>query len=48
MSRVLAQEIDLRCVGRRGRYEDVRAGFAYDPSDPYAVWVTLPSGPSGM
>lgn len=43
MSRVLAQQIGLRAIGRRGRYEDVEAGFSYDPSDPYAVWVSLPA-----
>lgn len=43
-ARVLAQQIELRWVGRRGRYEPVRAGFAYDPWDPYAVWVSLPAG----
>ena len=43
ISRVLAQELVLRCVGRHGRFEEVRAGFSYDPADPYAVWVTVPS-----
>lgn len=43
MSRVLAQDLPLRCVEVRGGLREVRAGFAYDPSDPYAVWVTVPS-----
>ena len=43
MSRVLAQELSLRCVGADGRYEQVQAGFSYDADDPYAVWVTIPS-----
>ena len=25
-----------------GVFREVSTGFAYDPADPYAVWVTLP------
>jgi hypothetical protein len=42
MSRVLAQDLVLRCVEVRGGLREVRAGFAYDPVDPYAVRVTVP------
>lgn len=41
MSRLLAQDLLLRCVELIGEPREVRAGFAYDPSDPYAVWVTV-------
>ena len=43
ISRALAQQLSLRCVGAQGLYEDVMAAFAYDPSDPYAVQVTIPT-----
>jgi hypothetical protein len=41
MSGVLAQDLSLRCVEGRG-LRDVRASFAYDPADPYAVRVAVP------
>ena len=44
ISRALAQELSLRCVGAQGLYEDVVAAFVYDASDPYAVRVTIPTG----
>lgn len=42
MSRLLAQELLLRCVDPTAGHREVRAGFTYDPSDPYAVSVTVP------
>lgn len=42
MSRMLAQDLVLRCVDAQGDFSEVPAGFAYDPSEPYAVRVTLP------
>lgn len=40
--RVHAQELTLRCVDPLGVSREVLAQFAFDPSDPYAVWVILP------
>lgn len=40
--RALAQDLFLRCIDPRGVFRDVTASFAFDPSDPYAVWVTIP------
>lgn len=36
------QELALRCVDPLGTFRDVTAEFAFDPSDPYAVWLTVP------
>ena len=41
-SRVLTQDLFLRCLDPRGVFRDVAVTFAYDPADPYAVWVTVP------
>ena len=42
ISRVLAQDLFVRCLDPRGVFRDVAVTFAYDPEDPYAVWVTVP------
>ena len=42
ISRVLAQDLFLRCLDPNGVFRDVPVTFAYDPTDPYAVWVTVP------
>ena len=42
MSSTLAQELTVRCVDEESTYVELRAGFAFDPADPYAVWVTVP------
>ena len=42
ISRVVAQDLFLRCLDPRGVCRDVAATFAFDPEDPYAVWVTIP------
>ena len=33
----------LQCIDARGRGVEIAAVFGYDPSDPYAVWITFPS-----
>ncbi len=43
ISRTLSQELTLQCVDARGRGVELVASFGYDPSDPYAVWITFPS-----
>src|SRR4051812_22692210 len=45
MSSVLSQELVLQCLDARGRTVDLPACFGYDPSDPWAVWITFP-GPN--
>ncbi len=42
IARVLAQDLFLRCIDPDGACRDVPANFSYDPSDPYAVWVSIP------
>ena len=42
MSSTLAQDLTVRCVDAGSTYVDLRAAFAFDPADPYAVWVTVP------
>jgi Streptomyces sporulation and cell division protein, SsgA len=41
MSRVLTQELVLQCLDPSGRNLDLPATFGYDPSDPWAVWITF-------
>jgi hypothetical protein len=41
MSRVLSQELVLRCLDARGRSFELPASFSFDPSDPWAVWITF-------
>ena len=43
ISPTLSQELTLQCVDARGRGVELVASFGYDPSDPYAVWITFPS-----
>jgi hypothetical protein len=45
MSRVLTQEVVLQCLDVWGRSLELPASFSYDPSDPWAVWITFP-GPT--
>ena len=40
-ARVLSQELTLQCLDARGRSVDLPASFGYDPSDPWAVWMTF-------
>ena len=42
ISRVLAQDLFLRCLDPDGVCREVTASFSYDPADPYAVWVAIP------
>ncbi|MGZ4449998.1 MAG: SsgA family sporulation/cell division regulator [Nocardioides sp.] len=46
ISASLSQELTLHCLDPHGRALDLAASFGYDPTDPYAVWITFPS-PSG-
>jgi hypothetical protein len=41
MSRALSQELVLQCLDAYGRSLDLPASFGYDPSDPWAVWITF-------
>ncbi len=41
LSRVLSQELTLRCTDPRGRHHDLDAYFGYDPADPFAVTITF-------
>ena len=41
MSRALSQELVLQCLDAWGRSLDLPASFGYDPSDPWAVWITF-------
>ncbi|GAW49429.1 sporulation and cell division protein SsgA [Nocardioides sp. PD653] len=41
MSRALSQEVVLQCLDAYGRSLDLPASFGYDPSDPWAVWITF-------
>ncbi|WP_343061654.1 SsgA family sporulation/cell division regulator [Nocardioides luti] len=43
MSRALSQELALQCLDPQGRAVELTASFGYDPTDPYAVWITFPS-----
>ena len=42
-TRTLSQEMTLQCVDAKGRGVELLAAFGYDPTDPFAVWVTFPS-----
>ncbi len=42
----LSQELALQCLDPWGRDLELVAAFGYEPSDPYAVWITFPS-PAG-
>ena len=41
MSRALIQELTLQCLDAWGRTIELPASFAYDPGDPWAVWITF-------
>jgi hypothetical protein len=41
ISRALSQELVLQCLDAFGRSLDLPASFGYDPSDPWAVWITF-------
>jgi hypothetical protein len=41
MSRALSEELVLQCLDAYGRSLDLPASFGYDPSDPWAVWITF-------
>jgi hypothetical protein len=41
MSRALSQELVLQCLDAWGRSLELPASFGYDPSDPWAVWITF-------
>ena len=41
MSRALSQELVLQCLDAYGSSLDLPASFGYDPSDPWAVWITF-------
>ena len=43
MSRVVAQPMTLHCVDFNGQLRPIEASFGFDPSDPYAVWITFHS-----
>ena len=43
MSRALSQELVLQCLDAYGRSLELPASFGYDPSDPWAVWITFRS-----
>jgi len=41
MSPPLCQELVLQCLDTWGRSVGLPARFGYDPSDPWAVWITF-------
>lgn len=41
ISRDVSQDLTLQCLDTRGRPVELVASFGYDPSDPYAVWLTF-------
>jgi hypothetical protein len=45
-SRVVSHELVLQILDAWGRTVDLPAEFGYDPSDPWAVWITF-RGASG-
>ena len=52
ISRVLAQDLYVRCLDPRGVFRDVATTFAYDPDDPYALaaagdWRAAEAGSCG-
>jgi hypothetical protein len=41
ISRALSADLTLQCLDAWGRSVDLQASFGYDPSDPWAVWITF-------
>jgi hypothetical protein len=40
---VLAQQLTMRCLDGSGTPRPIEVSFTYDPTDPYAVWITFHS-----
>ena len=40
---ILAQRLTMRCLDGSGTPRPIDASFTYDPTDPYAVWITFHS-----
>lgn len=42
----LSQDVAFECLDSTGRTIEIAASLGYDPTDPFAVWITFPS-PTG-